>query len=454
MQYYDSLLQIIGNTPLVRLDKVTRGLKATVLAKLELFNPGGSMKDRAALHMLEDAEQHGLLKPAGIVVEPTSGNTGVGLAMACAIKGYRCIFVMPDKMSQEKRELLRAYGAEVVITPTAVPPDHPESYYSVAERLAREIPGAYQPNQFQNLKNPEAHYLTTGPEIWRQTAGKIHTFVAGMGTGGTICGVARYLKEQNPQVRVVGADPEGSIYSGDTPRPYKVEGIGEDFIPGTMDLRLIDHMERVSDKEAFLLTRRLAREEGLLVGGSAGLAVIAALRVAQTLPDGAVLVVLLPDSGRAYLSKIFNDEWMKQNGFLESRRRIPKVRDVLATKANGRNVITARTSDTIGHAIELLKNYGVSQLPIMAERSIVGSVQESSLLKMVFDGIDLRCPVSSVMGRPLPTVGEEEELPAVYRALLKGDSAVVVLSGEEPIGVLTKIDLIECLANEHAAVAR
>ena len=449
MVYYENLLQAIGNTPLLRLNKVTSGIAATVLVKLEPFNPGGSVKDRAAIHMLEDAERRGLLKPGGTVVEPTSGNTGVGLAIAAAIKGYRCVFVMPDKMSQEKRDLLRAYGAEVVVTPTAVAPDHPDSYYSVAERLTREIPGAYQPNQFQNPKNPEAHYLATGPEIWRQTGGRIHTLVVGMGTGGTISGTAHFLKEQNSDIQVVGVDPEGSIYSGDTPRPYKLEGVGEDFIPGTMDLKAVDRMERVGDKEAFLMCRRLAREEGLLVGGSAGMAVVGALRVARELPEGAVAVVILPDSGRGYLSKIFNDEWMRQNGFLDSPRQVVLVRDVLSSKLDSPTVLAVQAGESIGHAIEMLKKHGVSQLPVMDEGRVVGSVQETLLLKQIFEGTDLHRSVSAVMGRPFSTLDVDEEVGAVYRALLKGDSAVVVTDGGRPVGVLTKIDLIEFLASEH-----
>ncbi|MBV8087505.1 MAG: cystathionine beta-synthase, partial [Chloroflexi bacterium] len=317
MQVYNNVLELIGNTPLVKLNSVTAGIKATVLAKAEFLNPGGSVKDRIGIRMIADAERRGLLKPGGTIVEPTSGNTGVGLALVAALRGYRTVFVMPDKMSEEKIRLLRAFGAEVVITPTAVPKDSPESYYSVADRLSREIPGAFQPNQYANMMNPQAHYETTGPEIWEQTHGQVDVFVAGMGTGGTISGVARYLKERNPMVKIVGADPEGSLYSSPTDHPYKVEGIGEDFIPATIDLALVDEIVQVTDKECFQWTRRLAREEGLLVGGSSGAALAAALRVAQRLPAGKVVVVLLPDSGRSYLSKIFSDDWMRENGFLE-----------------------------------------------------------------------------------------------------------------------------------------
>lgn len=314
MPYARNLFDLIGQTPLLRLNRVVPQDGPLILAKLEMFNPGGSVKDRPALAMLEEAERQGLLLPGGTVVEPTSGNTGVGLAIACALKGYSCVFVMPDKMSREKQDVLRAYGADVVITPTAVAPDHPDSYYSVANRLTAEIPGAYQPNQFQNPRNPGAHHASTGPEIWQQTEGKVTAFVAGMGTGGTISGTARYLKEQRPDLLVVGADPEGSIYSGDTPRPYKLEGVGEDFIPGTIDLTLIDRMERVSDREAFAMCRRLAREEGLLVGGSSGMAVVAAARVAATLGPDDVLVVLLPSQGRGYLSTVYNPDFLVQHG--------------------------------------------------------------------------------------------------------------------------------------------
>ena len=315
MKYASSVLEAIGHTPLVRLQRVAAGLRPTILAKVEYLNPGGSIKDRIGLAMIEAAEREGLLRPGGTIVEATAGNTGAGLALAAAVKGYRCVFVLPDKMSEEKVNLLKAYGAEIVITPTAVPPDSPESYNGVADRLAREIPNAFRPGQFTNPRNPRAHYETTGPEIWADTEGRVDVLVAGIGTGGTISGAGRYLKERQPGLIVVGADPEGSILSGDTPRSYKVEGIGEDFFPDTYDREIVDEMVRVSDAESFLTARRLAREEGLLVGGSSGTAVAAALRYAQRLDAGKVVVVILPDTGRNYLSKLHSDAWMQANGF-------------------------------------------------------------------------------------------------------------------------------------------
>src|SRR5579884_3555116 len=323
MEVRESLLDLIGNTPLVRLQRVSRGLKPTMLVKLESLNPGGSVKDRIGIRMIDDAERRGLLRPGGTIIEPTSGNTGVGLAIAAAIKGYRTIFVMPDKMSAEKIALLKAYGAEVVITPTAVPPESPDSYYRVADRLAKETPGGFQPNQYYNEANPRTHYLSTGPEIWRQTDGRITHFVASVGTGGTISGTGRYLKDQNPEILVVGADPEGSILSGGELRPYKVEGIGEDFFPGTFDPAIIDRWVRVSDKDSFRTARRVTREEGLLVGGSSGTALAAALEVAQDYDEDTLMVVLFPDGGRSYLSKVYNDQWMQDNGYLE---RMPQAR--------------------------------------------------------------------------------------------------------------------------------
>ncbi len=446
MQYCENVLEAIGGTPLVKLNRVTEGIQATVLVKVEYFNPGGSVKDRPALLMIEDAERRGLLKPNGTIVEPTSGNTGVGLAIAAAIKGYRCIFTMPDKMSQEKVALLRAYGAEVVVTPTAVENDHPDSYYEVANRLTREIPGAYQPNQFHNAKNPESHYKTTGPEVWKQTDGRVTHFVASVGTGGTISGAAKYLKEQNPTVVIVGADPEGSIYSGDTPKPYQVEGIGMNYIPDTVDLRLIDQWERVGDRESFTMTRRLAREEGLLVSGSSGTAVVAALRVARKLPPEAIVVVLLPGSGKGYISKIFNDEWMRQHGFLEEPRAMRTIRELLASRPDRPELIAIAPSATLEDAVELLRRHGISQLPVLDGERLVGSIQESALLQALVEGKGAGRRVQDLMGRPYAAVEESETLSRVYGALLRGDGAVVVTRNGHPSGVLTKIDLIEFFA--------
>ena len=371
MEYVESILDLVGNTPLVRLHKVTEGLRPLILAKLEQLNPGGSVKDRIGLSMLEDAEGRGLLRPGGTIVEPTSGNTGHGLAMAAAIKGYKMIFVMPDKMSAEKISLLRAYGAEVVICPTNVERESPQSYYSVADRLTREVPGAFQPNQYFNPRNPEAHYRTTGPEIWRQTEGRITTFVAGVGTGGTITGVGKYLKEQNPAVRVIGADPEGSIYSGEI-APYKVEGVGEDFWPGTFDREIVDEFIQVTDRECFVAARKLARQEGILVGGSAGLALHAAIQVAVDSKPDDVIVVLLPDTGRNYLTKFFSDEWMRQNGYLQ--RLVPaRVREVIDSHTDGvPELVSVGAGKSVGEAIDLMQQYGISQLLVTENGSSAG----------------------------------------------------------------------------------
>jgi len=450
--YCENALEAIGNTPLVKLNKVTDGAECLVLAKVEYMNPGGSVKDRPAISMLDAAEKQGLLKPGGTIVEPTSGNTGSGLAMAAAVRGYRCILVMPDKMSKEKIDLLRAYGADVVVTPSNVAPDSPESYYGVANRLASEIPGAFQPNQFHNHFNPDAHYYTTGPEIWRQTNGEITHFVAGVGTGGTISGTARYLKEVNPNVHVVGADPEGSIYSGDIPRNYAVEGIGMSYLPETVDLRVIDEMVRVSDRDSFLMARRITREEGLLVGGSSGTAAVAAVRLAKTLPKEAIVVVILPDSGRGYMSKIFSDDWMIANGFLQDAKRRATVGDVLRTKTPLPPLITLQETDTVKSALDLLRKFEISQIPVMRGHEVVGSVNDIGVMQSVFDSADiLHQPVSEVMGRAFPALEQSEEIERAYKLLTLANPAIVVTDEREPIGVLTRQDIISFLSASSGA---
>jgi cystathionine beta-synthase len=453
--YFENALEAIGRTPLVKLNKVVDDAACLVLAKVEYVNPGGSVKDRPAVAMLDEAERQGLLRPGGTIVEPTSGNTGTGLAMAAAIRGYRCILVMPDKMSREKVDLLRAYGADVVITPSNVPPDSPESYYGVANRLASEIPGAFQPNQFHNHFNPEAHYRTTGPEIWEATGAAITHFVAGLGTGGTISGTARYLKEKNPSIHVVGADPEGSIYSGDIPRSYAVEGIGMNYLPETVDLRVIDEMVRVSDRDSFLMARRIAREEGLLVGGSSGTAAVAAVKLAKTLPAEAVVVVILPDSGRGYMSKIFNDDWMIANGFLADAKRRATVGDVLRSKTPIPLLITVQQDDTVKTALDLLRQYEISQLPVMKGTEQAGSVNDIGVMQSVFDHADiLHQPVSEVMARPFPALEQSEEIERAYKLLTLANPAIVVTDDAEPIGVLTRQDIISFLSTSSDIVRK
>jgi cystathionine beta-synthase len=449
----ETFLDAMGNTPLVRLHSVTRGVRPQVLAKLEMLNPGGSVKDRIGIRMIEAAEREGELRPGGTIVEPTSGNTGHGLAIAAAIRGYKCIFVMPDKMSQEKISLLRAYGAEVVICPTAVPPEHPESYYRVADRLTDEIPGAYQPNQYWNQVNPTTHYETTGPEVWAQTSGNLDVFVAGVGTGGTITGVGRYLKEQNPDIQVVGADPEGSVYSGDQPRPYLVEGIGEDFWPGTYDPSVVDRVIRVTDRDSFATARAVTRQEGILVGGSGGTAVFAALEVAREQDDASkTIVVLLPDSGRQYLTKLYSDAWMRQYGMLGGPE-VVSVEQVLAAKgAELPALITVRAHDKVRQAVDLLQEHGISQAPVVREEStevsqFVGSIRDRELLERVFRDPDaLQADVAEVMAPPIPAVEWDAPIEAAFTELERAPAVLVAKDGQA-LGVLTRADLLDFLAH-------
>jgi len=463
MRIHDSFLDVVGDTPLVRLHGVTRGIKPTILAKLEMLNPGGSVKDRIGLRMIEAAEREGKLRPGGTIVEPTSGNTGHGLAIAAAIKGYKCIFVMPDKMSQEKVALLRAYGAEVVITPTAVPPESPESYYRVADRLTEEIPGAFQPNQYFNQENPRAHYDTTGPEIWRDTDGEIDVLVAGVGTGGTITGTARYLKEQKPSIIVIGADPEGSLLSGGDAHPYLTEGIGEDFFPETFDPTVVDRWVRVSDRDAFLTARAITRQEGILVGGSAGTAVWAALLVARDLPEGTLIVVILPDTGRNYLSKLYSDTWMLQYGFIETAE-VVRVDEVMASKHGGHgpggehsampSIVTVGAHEKVRQAIDALHEHDISQAPVVRDGStavsaFVGSVREATLLDRLFrDPDSLQADVAEVMAPPFPMVEHDEPIQTAFSEL-QSSPAVVVTKAGEALGVLTRSDLLEFLAHRR-----
>ncbi|MFQ5674689.1 MAG: cystathionine beta-synthase [bacterium] len=450
----DSILDAVGNTPLIKLNKVTEGIGATVLAKVEFFNPGGSVKDRIAFRIIEAAEKEGRLKPGGTIVESTSGNTGAGLALVAALKGYKAIFTMPDKMSAEKVRMLKAYGAEVIVTPTAVPADSPESYYSVAKKIVEETPNAILANQYFNQENPETHYLTTGPELWQQTDGKIDYFVASLGTGGTISGCGKFLKEKNPNLKVIGADPTGSILREyfytkrmTEAMPYKVEGIGEDIIPGTLHFEYIDEIIEVSDKESFNTARRVAREEGIFVGGSAGTAVHAALKVARDVPDDAVVAVILPDHGGRYLTTFYSDDWMRENRFLDIEK--ISLKRVLEVKP-GRlpAIISVGPDDLVRDALDKMREFNISQLPVVENERSIGSLEEGTLMgEVISDSTLIKQPVRDVMKKSFPVVGIEKSIEEVKQAFSKRQPAVVIEERDRVVGIITKSDLLEFIAS-------
>ena len=457
--WYNSILEVIGNTPMLRLTRIAPGIKPVLLAKLEHLNPGGSVKDRIGITMIEDAERRGLLKPGGTIIEGTSGNTGMGLALVAAMKGYKCIFTMPDKMSQEKIDLLRAFGAEVIVTPTAVEPEDPRSYHSVAIRLSKEIPNSYFPNQYDNPSNPQAHYDTTGPEIWEQTDGKITHFICGIGTGGTIVGAAKYLKEKNPRIKVIGVDPEGSIYADyfktrkmPESHPYKVEGIGQDSMPKIMEFNNIDEVITISDKESFIATRLLARKEGIFAGGSAGSAVHAALKVVPSLGEKDIMVVIIPDHGSRYLSKLYNDNWMKDNQYLEPRLKIT-AGDVSHAKRGKRGLVSVGPNATLMQAISLMQESDISQLPVIEDGKIIGSLTETKVLSTLVSNPSLReHNVREFVGKPFPVINEKMSVENLYKMLDSETSAVIVQRGDNSFEIITKSDLILAITENSAQI--
>jgi cystathionine beta-synthase len=454
----DTILDAIGDTPMVRVNRITKGvIRGMVLVKLEPFNPGNSIKDRMAVTMIEDAERAGLLKPGGTIIEGTSGNTGMGLALVAAVRGYKCVFTTTDKQSKEKVDLLKALGAEVIVCPTAVEPEDPRSYYSVAKKLAREIPNSYYPNQYDNPMNPEAHYLTTGPEIWEDSEGKITHFVCGLGTGGTISGAGKYLKEKHPAVKIVGVDPYGSLYydfvkTGTTikAKTYVVEGIGEDFFPPTMNLKILDDIIQVNDEECFVVARRLAKLEGLFTGGSGGGCLSGALRLAKNLGPNDFVVALLPDTGMRYLSKVYNDEWMRERGYVDAAVQITAAEVVRAKHATGkvRELVIARPYQTVFHALKAMKDQDISQIPVFEENTPIGTIYEDQILNLALQGKDLRkLVVREVMSNPLPQVPKTAPVERVTHILSHENPAVFVDMGNSHFEILTKYDLMSTVAS-------
>jgi cystathionine beta-synthase len=450
----ETILQCVGWTPLIHLRRLAADVPAPVYVKVEALNPGGSVKDRVGMAMIHEAEQRGWLRPGGTIIEATAGNTGVGLAMVAAVKGYRCIFVLPDKMASEKIALLRAYGAEVVVTPTNVPPDSPESYNGVADRLAGEIPGAFRPNQFANMANPEIHYRTTGPEIWDQSEGRVTVFVAGVGTGGTLSGVARYLKERNPAIKIIGADPEGSVLSGSAPRPWKVEGIGEDFVPRTFNSQMVDEWVRVSDAESFHFARQLSRREGILAGGSSGTNVAAALRYARRLQPSDFVVTLVCDTGRNYLSKFYDEQWLVDNNLVLHEQPIHSLGDLLRLRGP-RDMVTITPDATAASAIEVMQRAGISQLPVVQDGKPVGAIHEVTLARLLHDNSDPeQVRIGDIMGRALPVLDVSVHLDEAYRLLLAGNTGVLAVSQGSLEGIITRIDLVEYWSRTRTPAAQ